>query len=60
MTYALRGACALAPHALAAPTASAAAMMTLSALEFPAQPFHDPFHAGNLAVSLVPLPYVTF
>src|SRR5690348_7944245 len=45
MTYALRGACALPAHALAAPTAPAIALTALAALGLSGYPVHEPVHA---------------
>jgi hypothetical protein len=45
MTYALRGACGLAAHALAAPMAPVIALMTLAALGLSRDPVHEPVHA---------------
>ena len=47
MTYALRGPCSLAAHALAAQMAPIMALTALAALELSGDPFHEPFH-GNL------------
>jgi len=48
MTYALREACSLALHALAAPITRKIALTALAALGLPTDPFHDPFHARGL------------
>ncbi len=45
MTYALRVACDLAAHALAAQIAPNIALTALAALGLCGEPFHDPFHA---------------
>jgi hypothetical protein len=45
MTYALRGACALTAHALAAPMAPVIALMALAALGLSDDPVHEPVHA---------------
>ena len=50
MTYALRGACALPGHALAAPTAPAIALTALAALGLSDDPVHEPVHATGLCV----------
>jgi hypothetical protein len=50
MTYALRGACALPGHALAAPTAPAIALTALAALGLSDDPVHEPVHASGLCV----------
>ena len=44
MTYALRGARAVAAHALAAPIARATARMALATLALSGGPVHDPVH----------------
>ena len=49
MTYALRGARAVAAHALAAPMARAIARMALAALGLPGDPVHEPVHARGPA-----------
>ena len=48
MTYALRVTWSLAADALAAPMAREIALMALTALGLPGDPFHDPFHARCL------------
>jgi hypothetical protein len=50
MTYALRGACTLPAHALAAPTALAIALTALVALGLSDDPIHEPVHARGLCV----------
>jgi hypothetical protein len=45
MTYALRGTCTLAAHALAAPIAPIIALMALAALGLSGDPVHEPVHA---------------
>ncbi len=47
MTYALRGACSLAPIPLPAQTAQRTPVGALVALEFHGMPFHDPFHGPS-------------
>jgi hypothetical protein len=47
MTYALRGACFLAAHTLAARMARIIALMALAPLGLPDVPFHDSFHARS-------------
>jgi hypothetical protein len=47
MTYALRGASALAAYALAAPIPPLIALAALAALGLSGEPFHDSFHARN-------------
>jgi hypothetical protein len=49
MTYALRGACALAAHALAAPMAPVIALTALAALGLSGDPVHKPVHAEAFA-----------
>jgi hypothetical protein len=58
MTYALRGACALAARALAALIAPIIALMALTALGISGRSVHEPVHARDLA-SDSRLPYVT-
>jgi hypothetical protein len=50
MTYALRGACALPAHALAAPIARVIALMALTALGLSGDPVHEPVHAPRPCV----------
>jgi hypothetical protein len=45
MTYALRGACCLAAHALPAPIAPVIALIALTTLGLSGAPFHEPSHA---------------
>jgi hypothetical protein len=52
MTYALREACSLAAHALAAQMARVIALMALTALGLSAEPVHAPVHAGRRCVLL--------
>jgi hypothetical protein len=59
MTYALRGPCSLAAHALAAQMAPIIALTALAALGLPTDPFHEPFHARGLAPRRPYLPCVT-
>src|SRR5215470_4067169 len=49
MTYALRGACSDASHALAAPIAWATARVALMALGLSGDPVHEPVHARSRA-----------
>jgi hypothetical protein len=49
MTYALREACSLAAHALAAPIAQVIALTAPAALGLYGDPFHEPFHARGRA-----------
>ena len=49
MTYALRGACSQAAHALAALMAPIIAFMALSALGLSGDPVHEPVHARGPA-----------
>ena len=58
MTYALRGARAVAAHALAAPIARATARMALAALELSGGPVHEPVHARDPAPRGILLLYV--
>jgi hypothetical protein len=52
MTYALRGACSPAAHALAAQIARAMALTALVALGLSADPVHEPVHAEAVAFPL--------
>ena len=45
MTYALRGACDLAAHTLAAPITPVIALAALAALGLSGDPVHEPVHA---------------
>ena len=47
MTYALRGACYLTSHTLAAPIAPAIALTALAALGLSGDPVHEPVHAQH-------------
>jgi hypothetical protein len=47
MTYALRGACSLAAHALAAPIARVIARMALAALGLSGDPVHEPVYVRD-------------
>ena len=47
MTYALREACSLPAHALAAPIAPVIALMTPAALGLSGHPVHEPVRAGR-------------
>jgi len=49
ITYALRGACSPAAHALAAPMAPIMALTALSALGLSGDPVHEPVHARGAA-----------
>jgi hypothetical protein len=49
MTYALRGACSLAAHALAALMAPNIALMAPAALGLSGDPVHEPVHARDPA-----------
>jgi hypothetical protein len=48
MTYALRGACSPAAHALAAPMSRGIALIALGALGLSGDPVHEPVHAPEL------------
>ena len=48
MTYALREACSLTAHALAALIAQQIALTALAALGLSKDPFHEPFHDRGL------------
>ena len=52
MTYALRGACSPAAHALAALMAPILAFTALSALGLSGDPVHEPVHARGTAGSV--------
>ena len=51
MTYASRGACHLAAHALAARIARIIAMKALAPLGLSDEAFHEPFHARGVPSS---------
>jgi hypothetical protein len=53
MTDALRGTCALPPHALAAPIAPVIALTALAALGFSGDPVHEPVHARDLRLVIL-------